>query len=250
MNDFFLFNQTHYINNLKENKIINDFSFKPGRGFCYGISLYLLKKIINETCQCHYTLLPHCCDYIYGERNFKFPSLQEVFDIAKKHSEIIHNSGLNALSSECFNFNTNMLFIQKKACKSPFPGYFFNDNEFPDEGCVLVLLSTMDYEKTAETHIGSLFYNNYKDLASSKNNLLLNHAGFAFWNKENLFVFDPNTGGKLEKIRKFTPDAIEIAINSMYFRINSHKRIRIMCFYFPNFNDRDNKHLNNIIEQM
>ncbi|MDC9582093.1 hypothetical protein PSI15_11040 [Xenorhabdus sp. PR6a] len=250
MNDFFAFHQIYYRTSLEKNKIINNCSFKTGCGFCSGISLYLFKKIINETCKCIPSSSPHHCDYLAGERSFKFPSLREVFDIAKKHSEIIYNRGLNALSREYFQFNINMIFLQKKTCGNCLPGYVFEENLHPDEGCALVLLGVMDYKKTQTIHMGSLFHNNYNELMSSPDRESVNHVGFAFWNKESLFVFDPNTGGKLEGITKFTIEKIEIAINSMYFRINSPARIRILLYYFPDFSDDNMKYVNNIIEQM
>ncbi|PHM45752.1 hypothetical protein Xmau_00140 [Xenorhabdus mauleonii] len=114
MNDFFFFNQGYYINHLRENEIISCRSFGPKAGFCSAISIYILKKIMDETYQSDYNLSHNFMEYFMSVENFKFPSLQNAFNIAKKHSEIIYQRGKGALSSQQFHFNIDMIFIQKK----------------------------------------------------------------------------------------------------------------------------------------
>ncbi|PHM45753.1 hypothetical protein Xmau_00141 [Xenorhabdus mauleonii] len=108
----------------------------------------------------------------------------------------------------------------------------------------------MEYEKTAEIPINTLYNHDMNTLYSSPDAEFLNHVGLVFWNKESLFVFDPNTGGKLEKISRFTIDRIEIAINSMYAHLKSESRVRIMYSYLPDFSEAGDNHINHILDKM
>ncbi|MDX7988122.1 hypothetical protein FE392_12405 [Xenorhabdus sp. 12] len=252
MSNYFFFSQNHYIEKLRNNEIINNCSFGPNAGFCSAISIYLLKKIMDEIYQSDCNLSQNFMGYFMDTKKFKYPSIQRIFDIAKKHSEIICQSGVNALSREQFHFNIDMIFIQKKTQNNPLRGYGFIKNVFPEEGCALLLLATMTYQETAEIHLDSLYHHDMATLYSSPNKKYLNHVGLVFWNKGSLFAFDPNTGGKLEEISSsgFEINKVEIAINSMYAYLKSSHRVRIMNAYLPDFSEEGDKHINHILNKM